>query len=297
MAAQIDFLGIGAPRAGTTWLWTVLKRHPGVWMPPLKELHYFDRSLEYPSPETFAEDRFADRFFGHQTRHALFRRLMLRSVGSAVLIPSRWKDLPWLFRYFLGTCSDDWYLSLFAGRDHAVKGEITPAYSILSEEDIQRVHRLLPEVKLIYLIRNPVERTWSGLRLRWSRRKLDLQNFDQIIHSIEDPLLARRGDYYQTIENWTSVFPSRQLKVCFYDDIAARPLELIAEILGFLQVDDSLPVGQMNVETRINPAKEMDMPAEVRHYLARKYYPEVEKLIPLVQGHSLDWLAQIESML
>jgi len=36
------FLGIGAPRAGTTWLHANLKKHPEIWLTPVKEIHYFD---------------------------------------------------------------------------------------------------------------------------------------------------------------------------------------------------------------------------------------------------------------
>ena len=40
------FLGIGAQRAGTTWLHSTLASHPEIWMPRIKEIHYFDR--KYP---------------------------------------------------------------------------------------------------------------------------------------------------------------------------------------------------------------------------------------------------------
>ena len=40
-----DFLGIGAQKAGTTWLSHNLQLHPEVWMPPVKELHYFDEKI------------------------------------------------------------------------------------------------------------------------------------------------------------------------------------------------------------------------------------------------------------
>src|SRR5204862_8294166 len=46
----IQFLGIGAQKAGTTWLYEMLRLTPEVWMPPVKELHYFSRSPRYPSP-------------------------------------------------------------------------------------------------------------------------------------------------------------------------------------------------------------------------------------------------------
>src|SRR2546423_15293863 len=43
MSSGPDFLCIGAQRAGTGWLYEQLRNHPDFWMPPMKELHYFDR--------------------------------------------------------------------------------------------------------------------------------------------------------------------------------------------------------------------------------------------------------------
>lgn len=57
----IDFLGIGAQKSGTSWLYENLKRHPGVFIPDFKEIHYWDthhrRGLDWylghfkPAPE------------------------------------------------------------------------------------------------------------------------------------------------------------------------------------------------------------------------------------------------------
>jgi len=43
-----EFLCIGAEKAGTTWLYEMLKAHPSVWMPPIKEIHYFDMVPSIP---------------------------------------------------------------------------------------------------------------------------------------------------------------------------------------------------------------------------------------------------------
>src|SRR3954454_14322487 len=43
-----DFLCVGAQKAGTGWLYEQLRFHPDFWMPPVKELHYFDRSWRSP---------------------------------------------------------------------------------------------------------------------------------------------------------------------------------------------------------------------------------------------------------
>src|SRR5689334_15761196 len=43
-----DFLCVGAQKAGTGWLYEQLRSHPDFWMPPVKELHYFDRAWRSP---------------------------------------------------------------------------------------------------------------------------------------------------------------------------------------------------------------------------------------------------------
>src|SRR3954466_10680627 len=47
-SAGPDFLCIGAQKGGTGWLYEQLRFHPDFWMPPLKELHYFDRQWRSP---------------------------------------------------------------------------------------------------------------------------------------------------------------------------------------------------------------------------------------------------------
>jgi hypothetical protein len=37
------FIGIGAQKAGTTWLYKMLAQNPSIWLPPFKEVHFFDR--------------------------------------------------------------------------------------------------------------------------------------------------------------------------------------------------------------------------------------------------------------
>ena len=62
------FLGIGAHKAGTSWLYKQLCKHHEIWMPPVKELHFFDRSLRYPSPNNLATSSLIKRIFGSKSR-------------------------------------------------------------------------------------------------------------------------------------------------------------------------------------------------------------------------------------
>jgi len=297
MNTKIDFMGIGAARSGSTWLWSVLNQHPEIWMPPIKELHYFDRSIDYPSPSILADDRFINRIYGKEVHNAAFRVLFFRSLGKTILLPKKWGELGWKLRYFLGTYDDKWYFSLFDNKKNATKGEITPAYSILHEEDVKRIKAILPNLKVIYLIRNPYDRAWSAIRYRWSRGNLNIDNLDEVMQKIEDPSQADRSDYLRTIQNWSSSFSSDQFQIYFFDEIIHQPKLLIEKIFTFLNLDSSIQIPNESLSAKVNASKDRQIPDSVKHYLAQKYYPEVEKLIPIVGGYSEGWLRKIKANL
>lgn len=136
-----DFVGIGAARSGTSWLYEVLDRHPSIWLPPIKELHYFDD----PSR--------SKRYYSY-LRMRLISGLWVRRPFSA-----------WDLQYFFGRPCDEWYSRLFepGRRCGLLTGEITPAYAILDEAILERIQAINRQVKLIYLMRDPVMRCWSAV--------------------------------------------------------------------------------------------------------------------------------------
>src|SRR5690606_33123534 len=121
--------------SGTTWLHRALSAHPDIWMPPIKELHHFD-------------DGGRSRYFKH-----LIKRIRQRSR------PTKWD-----MRYFLGRPSDQWYASLFHDAQNRgfTCGEITPDYAVMDRERFCQLFALNPAAKTIFLIREPIERCWSG---------------------------------------------------------------------------------------------------------------------------------------
>ena len=135
-----DFLVIGAQRAGTTWLHRVLQQHPNLWLPPVKELHYFDKL---------------------DTKRTILDANERRRVGFRGLITID----PWFFRYWLIRRSDAWYEALFhqAQRKGLLTGEITPAYATVDEDVLRRIKRTNNEIKLVFIMRDPVERAWSAV--------------------------------------------------------------------------------------------------------------------------------------
>src|SRR5215210_7222727 len=104
-----DFIGIGAQKAGTTWLHRNLQAHPQIWMPKEKELHYFDEKIRVkPSLLT--------RLRGDEPPERRWRRQVVRQLKSyRKVLSSKEKpsvkdlkrDLQWDFRYFFRKPGDE----------------------------------------------------------------------------------------------------------------------------------------------------------------------------------------------
>ncbi|HEV8712246.1 MAG TPA: sulfotransferase [Candidatus Binatia bacterium] len=228
-----DFLGIGAQKAGTTWLSENLRCHPGVFLPHHKELHYFD--------ETFHRSL---RFYAKQ-----FER----------------------------------------GR-HQVKGEITPAYGILPVERIWFIRTVMPAAKLIFMMRNPIDRAWSQavmeLVTRKKRELADVTDAELTAYLTSAPCL-KRGDYLTILDNWTSVFPREQLYIGFFEDIANRPRELLSDIFSHLGVSHEVDWTRFPIDQVVLPhtgpvhgphGSRTPTRPEIRRFLERRYKPEIGRL-------------------
>jgi hypothetical protein len=295
---KIDFLGIGAPRAGTTWLWTILNQHSGIWMPPRKELHYFDRSRNYPSPSDWADDTFLQRMFGRRPGNHGFRRMFVTDLARTLFFPNHRHQLKWTLHFLLGTINDDWYISLFKPGGDKLKGEITPAYCLLDSTDVQHVKELFPDLKLIYLLRNPVERAWSGLRFNWTLGKFkDMNQPEKVKVEAERLSRAPRGEYLRTINTWKAFFPEKNFFIGFYDDIVLNPQSLIKRIFEFLGVDSTITLPEELLHSKINAAKYADMPKDIARIFAKNYISQVEDLSALFQGYPSEWLTDIHNIL
>ncbi len=294
--APFEFLCIGAQKAGTTWLWEMLRHHPQVWMPPYKELHYFDRATTYPSNSFLADNNPLTRLLGREPRHRELRGI------EKQLLQQAWKQrdlkaLRWALNFTFGTYGDAWYASLFAGSTARMRGEITPSYSILDVEDIARIHRLAPDLKVIFLMRNPIERAWSQIRFDWTRGAFDaIDDMESVRAFIQSPRQELRSNYLRTLDLWESVFPKAQIHCGFYDDISTQPKVMLTTVLEFLGIDASAEFVSGILGRKFHVSKEKEIPAEIRAFLAEKYHPEIVKLSDRFGGVALKWREDVAAM-
>jgi hypothetical protein len=281
-----DFIGIGAQKAGTTWLSRNLQEHPQIWMPSLKEIHYFDEKLDDP-PNLLP--RLYEKLFGRRVVDRRWRRQIRNRMPRHLKRFSK-ETFLWDLRYYAGKPGDDWYQSLFEPGKGKVVGEITPSYSMLEPEVIACIHGKMPRAKIIFLMRNPLERAWSQVVMRFGKAKegvMDAATERQLRRNFESEGSRSRTNYLQTLENWSAFFPEERIFVGFLEDISFYPEELLESVYGFLGVDPSFkPQG---IGEKIHSRSTGRMPTASALYLARLYDEELSRLDNRFGGYASFW--------
>lgn len=282
-----DFLCIGAQKAGTTWLFSRLREHSEFSLPPIKEMHYFDRSRTYPSPnilaKTYVLHRLLEPYYIKRAAKNIFTSLKSRNLGLA----------SWWIQYYFRNYSDAWYLNLYRNQT-GITGDITPSYSILNRDDVTRIHKLNPQIRLVFLMRNPIERAWS--QYRFSKRfgnPIVLDDLDAFKYFVDSPGQELRSDYLRTIDLYLDFFNPEQLLLGFYDAITDQPEKLLSEILKHLGARKIMEHG--NLREINNKSKEADMPETYRMYLESKYCGDLEELANRYGGYASRWLSLSKS--
>jgi hypothetical protein len=276
-----DFIGIGAQKAGTTWLARNLQAHPEIHM-PRKEVHYFDRKIrDRRSPVA--------RFFGKRDADVQWRRQVKRIPGQLLRNPSL-ADLRWNLRYYMGSYDDRWYASVFEPKNGKVSGEITPAYSVQDRERVAHIHGLMPDAKVIFMMRNPIERAWSQTVMSFD--KVEKGSFASVS---EEELFKKLGrnstyklsNYLRTFENWCAFYPPERFFVGFLEDSSFLPRELLRSIYSFLGVDPDFepPLSEKKVHTRSSGT----MPVKVAVHLATNFREEISLLEERFGGYASFW--------
>jgi Sulfotransferase family len=200
-----DFLVAGVPKAGTTALHAALTRHPGLYLSPVKEPKYF-LTGDAPPPAR-------------------------GGPGDALT----YREHVW---------QRDKYEALFAGAPPGtLKGEATPLY-LYDQQALGRIRDLIPEARLIVILRDPVERAHSNWAHLWSAGLEPVGDFVKACAEEERRVAAGwasfwhytgLGKYGEQLRHAFTLFPREQVLVLRYRRLVDEPaptLDLICEFLG-----------------------------------------------------------------
>lgn len=192
-----DFIIAGAPRSGTTWLYQMLARHPGVHM----------AAPARPEPKFFLVDELYERGLEHYSR-----------TWFAAAPPDR----------LCGEKSTNYLESAIAAR---------------------RIRNDVPGVKLVFILREPVERAYSNYL--WSRMNgMESETFERALELEQERERAvsgakrfsrphayfSRGLYADLLHPYYALFPREQILCLRCEDIRGHPAALAERLHGYLRL-------------------------------------------------------------
>lgn len=128
-----------------------------------------------------------------------------------------------------------WYEALFEGTPGKVHGEFSPSY-LYEPECAARIHALVPDARLIAVIRDPVSRARSQFTF-FVKEHGYAGRFADFLD--EHPNAIERGLYMAQLERYLALFPREQLLVVLFEDLVADPVAVAQQAYAFVGADPS----------------------------------------------------------
>jgi hypothetical protein len=286
-----DFLVIGAQKAGTTWLDRNLRTHPQIWLPPEKEIHFFD----LPRPLPFAALLLAPvRAARHWAKARLERDWAKVKAGE--------QSLGWYLWYYFLPRTHRWYRSLFTPSPGQICGESTPRYATLPEAEIKRIHRKMPDLKIIYLLRDPIDRMWSDLAMFQGPRfgGGGLRNSDKktVRSFLSDRANLAHSMYSTNLNRWRKFYPGERIYIGYTEEIQNAPQDLLQNLYSFLGADPNEPAAYARANEKINSKKYPPIRRRLAHQLASRLANDTKDLHrQLRTKQTAAWMARNQDLM
>ena len=254
-----DFLIVGPQRTGTTWLHANLRYHPEIFLAEPKELFFFSRLKTPDNPKFQSNDLAWYLQFFH--------------------------DPAW--RFALKTASSLWkYRRLYRPR---VRGEATASYAAVDRDVIREIVVLNPDIKVILMIRDPIDRAWSHAKkdlVRNRNRRMSDVAESEFTAFFSDAYQRQCARYVAHYDNWAAHLKHGHLLVGVFDDIISRPEELLLKVMSFLGVTSDRRYIDRAVREAVNPTAASEIPERYRRLLADLFKDDIESLR---QRFGLSW--------
>jgi len=247
-------------KAGTSWLNEKLRQHPGLWLPPIKELHYFDH-LYCPDNRSWTQWHIQ-----HTTKNIIKNHL------------NQAKTVDFAFIRYLATMAskpmftEAWYRRAFNRKaaNGKILGDITPEYCAIGDAGIAYVKQLLGDVKIIWIIRDPVSRALSQLRMNAERRGVgnDME-IAEWLKLASAPEMLNRGNYADYIPRWEQQFGSEGMLFIPFQHIAQQPDNVLQQIENFVGVRHW--DGYTGLDKKVHETRAYELPTEVNVYFSELF--------------------------
>lgn len=285
---------VGPMKTSTSWIFQHLKSVPEIWMCPIKELQLLDYLSEnVDSPNSVLTQ-------GFQRRIGILQSVIKVILESDKYDREDYEKLTLFTKAAIAEAYDfDWYESFFADapQDRTVL-EIAPTYSYAKDVNVaQFADRLGSDTKIIFILRNPIDRWLSLGRFDFKQVMQEDGLTDENI-----PLLAgflesnwnSKGDYRENIETWEKHFPN--LQFIYHEDLHAPDRSGLVKFCRLIDVAvDASQFG--NIEARVNSQGGDDFPPALRTWIASRRMDELTWLADRFGERAESWRAEANALL
>ncbi|NEP85829.1 MAG: sulfotransferase [Okeania sp. SIO2C2] len=135
------------------------------------------------------------------------------------------------------------YCELFMNvKDEIAIGEASPNYLVNYKTSSEMIQRYVPDVKMIAILRNPVDRAYSDylMHLRDGINVGKVRSLsEQVKFRADSSSTIKKGLYYSPIKHYFDSFDREKLKIILHDDLTKDSLKVMQEIYRFIGVDDT----------------------------------------------------------
>ncbi|KJD31496.1 hypothetical protein PK35_13855 [Tamlana nanhaiensis] len=178
-----------------------------------------------------------------------------------------------------------------------VYGEITPIY-MYWKPCCKRIWDYNPNIKLIFILRNPIERAFSHWNMEFDKN-LESNNFinsiqTEINNNTNQPDLQHRvksyiyrGFYSEQIIRFKNTFPENQLKFVKYEDFKIHQQEKLNDIFNFLGVNSNNYFYERR--TIHKRKKHSNISQESKDFLINIFREDIKKVESLLNWNCNDW--------
>lgn len=232
--------GVGATKAGTSWFFDYIAAHQQCHIRTIKELHYFD---------TVERGAFRQQLRRRtMTVDGLEKRLVKGSEREADKLPAKLQDAKdWCDVLAVQAEAVPRYLSyLVQGRtSQKLVADVSPSYALLPVARLRQMAGLMPNTRFVYLMRDPVARLWSHVRMVAKRAAATANAVpDTCFAMLEDVLngaqsgMTERGDYIGALTRLGQAVDPSKLMVMFMEDmLTPAGLARLCKFLGITYVE------------------------------------------------------------
>jgi len=152
-----------------------------------------------------------------------------------------------------------WYESLFTDAyGKTAVGEASTSYTkrYVYPRAAERIGEHLPDARLIYVVRHPLERIES----QWMHGVHQGWHSSSFRRALEEPGLLDPSRYWSQISAYRKFFPDERILVLLFDEFKHRPAEFMSQVFRFLGVDPDAPLGELGKAENASTSMESERP-------------------------------------